>query len=97
MIGRGVVVVLSMALFVVAFMVTGLAALFLTGSLERAALIGGVCGFAAAWITDTAYIIGQRTERETSGEIDNKSINQATTRTARESEIFRGDQGSVVA
>ena len=40
------VVLLSAALFAVAFLVTGLAGLFLTESFDRAALIGGVCGFA---------------------------------------------------
>ena len=49
MIGRGVaVVILSIALFAVVFLVAGLAGLLLTGSFERAGLIGGVCGFAAA-------------------------------------------------
>ncbi len=54
-----------MVLFTVVLVVTGLAGLLLTGSLERAALIGGVCGFAAGWLTNTAYIMGRRTGGET--------------------------------
>ncbi len=49
MLGRDVVIViLYIALFAVVLLVTGLAGLFLTGSFERAASIGDVCGFAAA-------------------------------------------------
>ena len=45
MICRGVfVVILSVILFALVFLVTGLAGLLLTGNLERAALIGGACG-----------------------------------------------------
>jgi hypothetical protein len=73
MIGRGIfVVILSIILFAVVFLITGLVGLFLTGSLERAGLIGGLCGFAAAWLTSTAYIVGRRTGGETRREIDDK-------------------------
>lgn len=66
MIGRGVVVVItSIVLFAVVFLVTTVAGLLLTGRLEQSALIGGVCGFAVAWLTNTAYIIAQRTRGET--------------------------------
>jgi|SRR5215213_8418493 len=72
MIGRGVaVVILSIALFAVVFLVAGLAGLLLTGNLERAGLIGGVCGFAAAWLTNTVYIVGRRTGGETRREAGN--------------------------
>jgi hypothetical protein len=72
MIGRGIfVVLLSMVLFALVFLIAGLAGLIWTGSFERAALIGGVCGFAAAWLTNTTYIIGRRTERETRREAGN--------------------------
>ena len=56
MVGRGIaVLILSIALFAVVFLVTSLAGLFLTGSLERSGLIGGLCGFAAAWLTNRIY------------------------------------------
>jgi hypothetical protein len=62
MVGRGVVVVvLSIVLFAVVSLVTGLVALWVSGSFERAALNGGVCGFAAAWLTNTIYFVGRHT------------------------------------
>ena len=72
MIGRGVaVVILSIALFAVVFLVAGLAGLLLTGNLERAGLIGGVCSFAATWLTNTIYIVGRRTGGEARREAGN--------------------------
>jgi hypothetical protein len=58
-----------MMLFAVVFLIIGLAGLLLTGSLERAGLIEGVCGLAAAWLTNTAYIIGRRIGGETRSEV----------------------------
>ena len=69
MVGRALfAVILSMVLFAIVFLVVGFIALILTGNLERAALIGGVCGFAAAWLANTAYILGLRTRGETRSE-----------------------------
>jgi hypothetical protein len=72
MVGRGILVVLlSVVLFAIVFIIVGLVWLILTGNLERAALIGGVCGFAVAWLTNTAYIIGQQSGGETHSEVSN--------------------------
>ena len=69
MVRRGfVVVILSMGLLVAVFLIAGLAASILTESFERATLIGGLCGFAAAWLTRTTYLLGQRIEGETRSE-----------------------------
>jgi threonine/homoserine efflux transporter RhtA len=61
-------VILSLVLFAVVFLITGLVALLLTASLEPAGLIGGVCGFAAAWLIYAAYIVGRRRAGEDRGE-----------------------------
>jgi hypothetical protein len=53
------VVILSLVIFAVVFLITGLVALLLGASLELAGLIGGVCGFAAAWLTNAVYIAGR--------------------------------------
>ena len=75
--------VLSVVLFALVSLVAGFATWLLTGSLERAALIGGVCGFAAAWLTNTAYIIGLRTGGENRSEDGKDEDGSSTDRQAK--------------
>src|SRR4051794_395707 len=84
MVSRGVlVVILSIVLFVIVFLVTGFAGLVLTGNFELAALIGGVCGFAAAWLTNAAYIVGRQRKGEDRGEGDEHKSDAEADRQAK--------------
>jgi uncharacterized membrane protein (DUF485 family) len=47
-----------------------LAALLMGASAGRAAVVGGVCGFAAAFVLDAIIVIGRRTEAERRRQFD---------------------------
>jgi hypothetical protein len=56
--------------FAVVFAISFLAALLVDTSAVRAAVVGGVCGFAVAFVFNAAIVIGRRTGAERRRQLD---------------------------
>ncbi len=56
--------------FVVVFAISFLAALLVGTSAVRAAVVGGVCGLAAAFVLNAAIVVGRRSGAERRRQLD---------------------------
>jgi hypothetical protein len=74
---------LSLVGFVVVSLVVSLGVLWLTGGVVRGAVIGAVCGLAAAFVVGAASSAGRRTDMESRGEANDDNSGVLGRRTER--------------
>jgi hypothetical protein len=74
---------LSLVVFVVVSLLVSLGVLWLTGGVVRGAVIGVVCGLAAAFVVGAVSTAGRRTEMSSGGETNDDNSGLLGRRTER--------------